>query len=106
MMMKHCVFGTLALLGLAGTAVAADLPTMKGPPPAPPVVPFSWTGFYLGAHVGGAWDHDQFSFTPAGTQTRNSASSVFGGGQAGYNYQISSVVLGVEGDISGTHLAS
>jgi len=81
-MIKQSVFGAMALLGFAGAAVAADLPTMKGPPPAPPapVEIFSWTGFYIGAHVGGAWDYDQFHFTPAGTTTHNDAGSIFGGG--------------------------
>jgi len=43
---------------------------------------------------------------PANTFTRNDASSVFGGGQIGYNYQISSFVLGAEGDASWAHLSS
>ena len=90
-----------------GAAQAADLPTTKGPPPAPPpVAAFSWTGFYIGAHVGGAWDYDTFNFMPAGTTTHNSDTSIFGGGEAGFNYQISSFVLGVEGDINGTDLSS
>jgi outer membrane immunogenic protein len=99
--------GMAVAFGVGNQAFGADLPTMKGPPPAPPPPPpFSWTGFYIGAHVGGDWDYDRFHFTPAGTTTNNSASSILGGGQAGYNYQISSFVLGVEGDISGMHLAS
>ena len=36
-----------------GLANAADLPVKARPLPPPPV--FSWTGFYIGAHVGGAW---------------------------------------------------
>jgi outer membrane immunogenic protein len=37
-----------------GLANAADMPVKARPLPPPPPV-FSWTGFYIGAHVGGAW---------------------------------------------------
>lgn len=56
--------------------------------------------------MGGAWDTDKFDFEPVGTSTSNNATSIFGGVQAGFNYQISSFVLGAEGDISLAHLAS
>ena len=41
-----------------GTAVAgaADM-AVKAPPP-PPVPMFSWTGFYVGGNIGGAWSND------------------------------------------------
>ena len=42
-----------SVLGLASVASAADLPRKAPPPPPPPV--FSWTGFYIGAHIGSAW---------------------------------------------------
>ena len=37
-----------------GLANAADMPVKARPLP-PPAPVFSWTGFYIGAHVGGAW---------------------------------------------------
>jgi len=43
---------------------------------------------------------------PADTESHDGAVNVFGGGQAGVNYQLSSIVLSVEGDISGTYLSS
>jgi outer membrane immunogenic protein len=96
----------IALSGLT-TAFASDLPTKKAPPaPAPPPpIPFTWTGFYIGVHIGGAWDSDHWRFTTADSFTHNNASGVFGGGQIGYNYQISSIVFGVEGDGSGADLS-
>jgi outer membrane immunogenic protein len=96
-----------SVFGLASHALAADLlPTTKGPPPAPPVVAFTWTGFYIGGYVGAGADNDQFHFIPADTRTFNSADSVLGGVRAGYNYQTSWAVLGVEGDFGGMHLES
>ena len=41
---------SLAVLSL-GAANAADMP-VKYVPPAPM---FNWSGFYVGAHVGGTW---------------------------------------------------
>ena len=41
---------SVILVGGVGGALAADMP-VKAPPPPPP--PPSWSGFYLGADVGG-----------------------------------------------------
>ena len=44
---------SLVALGVAAPASAADMPVKAAPPP--PVAPiYNWTGFYIGAHVGGA----------------------------------------------------
>ena len=83
-----------------GTAVAgaADLPVRAPPPPPPPV--FSWTGFYIGANIGGAWSNNNWNDTFFLTNFNNSAhNSVFiGGGQIGGNYQIGQFVIGGEWD--------
>ena len=82
-----------------GTAVAgaADLP-VKAPPPPPPV--FSWTGFYIGANIGGAWARNNWTDTLFLTNFNNDGNNgVFiGGGQIGGNYQIGSFVIGGEWD--------
>jgi len=47
------IITAIALALSAGSALASDLPSMKGPPvfvPPPPV--FSWTGFYAGLSIG------------------------------------------------------
>jgi outer membrane immunogenic protein len=44
----------IAALTVAAPAGAADLPVKARPLP-PPAPAFSWTGFYVGAHLGGAW---------------------------------------------------
>ena len=56
--MKKTLFSAtaIALALSAVSAVAADLPSMKGPPaylPPPPI--FTWTGFYVGVNLGGGW---------------------------------------------------
>jgi outer membrane immunogenic protein len=50
----------LALIG-ATAAQAADLP-VKAPPMVAPA-PFNWTGFYVGANVGGVWDRSRIGGT-------------------------------------------
>src|SRR5271156_3665869 len=48
----YCVaLGALFSL-VIGVAHAADLPTTKGPPPAPPPPVFTWTGAYSGGNIG------------------------------------------------------
>jgi outer membrane immunogenic protein len=114
--MKKLMFATAALgaLTVAGPVLAADLPgrmPYKAPPP-PPVPYFSWTGCYIGGHIGGAWGHKSFSnvefvtalTTDFGTNNGFDYSGWLGGGQAGCQWQITSVVFGIEGDGSWTSL--
>ena len=56
--MKKFLLSTVALVGFAGVASAADLPQRLPPPPPPvPIVPaFTWTGFYFGVNAGAAFD--------------------------------------------------
>ena len=71
---------------------------MKAPPaPMPP--PFSWTGFYIGGNLGGAWAHHNFNdnFFNLGFDDGNTNGRFIGGGQVGANYQINQFVIGVEG---------
>jgi outer membrane immunogenic protein len=106
--MKRLLLASTALCAaLAPSAFAADLPTVKGPPPAPAVAPpvFNWTGFYIGGNVGAMWSQDGVETTdgfgglPVGTTDTVDPSGLVGGVQAGYNYQFSNIVAGVEGDL-------
>jgi outer membrane immunogenic protein len=87
----------LLLLGVAlgaqsVCAMAADL----GPVNVVPPVPFTWTGIYLGANVGGAWSTIQDN----GLGGAN-ASSVMGGVSVGYNWQFAPFwVAGIEANSS------
>jgi outer membrane immunogenic protein len=100
-MRNYTIVCTAALaLSMAGPALAADIP-VKAPPLAPVVAPvFSWTGFYIGGNIGGAWLRGGCTDTRFGlTCSSSSNNGVFiAGGQAGFNYQINNFVIGVEGD--------
>jgi opacity protein-like surface antigen/outer membrane protease len=88
-------------VALAGEARAADMPAT--PPPVMPL--WTWTGGYVGTHIGAAWGDTKFS-DPAGISLYGdqvSTPGAIGGFQAGYNWQVpqSRFVLGIEGDLSG-----
>jgi outer membrane immunogenic protein len=92
--------GILALL-VATPAFAADLSTKAPVYKAAAAVPFSWTGCFVGGHIGGVVNQD----------SRNagdfSSSGFVGGGQVGCDYQFASGwVLGVEGRAAWTSLQS
>src|SRR6266481_6917218 len=104
----HTVAALSALVATSMTANAADVTARPySPPPyVPPiyVAPvFTWTGFYLGGNIGGAWRNDNLSDTLSGLNFSNGNNNgVFiGGGQLGFNWQVSNFVLGFEWDIDG-----
>ena len=100
------VGGTLLF---AGSALAADLPARpayKAPPIMAPVV-YNWTGFYIGGNVGGVWDTATVTDSLFGFSVSDTKSGFIGGGQIGYNWQVSpQFVLGVEWMFDGTSLSS
>ena len=94
----------LALLAATGAASAADMAVPPAPMPAFVPPPYSWTGFYLGANVGGGWANGSLTDNFTGASLGSNSSGIVGGGQLGYNYQIGNVVLGGEWTIEGTSL--
>jgi outer membrane immunogenic protein len=115
-MHKTALFAIAAAAVLAtAPAFAADLapeaPLYKAPPMV--MAPQTWTGFYIGGDVGGAWSHTNGSWTGLPSATAFGAnptsgaldgSSFLGGVHAGYNYQFAPTwVFGVEGDWDWTH---
>src|SRR4029077_8788596 len=68
---------------------------IRAPYPSPAPV-HQWTGFYGGVNIGyglaGITDNTPLAITSL-------MHGIIGGVQVGYNYQISSLLLGVEGDI-------
>jgi outer membrane immunogenic protein len=97
-MIKHALgLAFVAAFGLESTAHAADLTVVtEDVVIAAPV--FSWTGFYAGVHAGYGWANLDNDLTDA-YGDGNKPDGFFGGGQVGYNYQLSNqIVLGVEAD--------
>src|SRR4029077_16010340 len=84
-MRKKLLLLSSALLTAAlSSASAADLPMHTKAPPLPPPPVFSWTGFYIGANIGGKWANVGHEVTGAGTTftfNNDTASSFIGGGQ-------------------------
>jgi outer membrane immunogenic protein len=104
------LLATAALAGLAAAgqpAAAADLgrfPT-KAPVAAPASVQ-NWTGLYVGGNAGYSWGRTDVDYSLAGVpiaRTTLDPNSFIGGGQIGYNWQLGSLVLGVEGDLAWRH---
>jgi outer membrane immunogenic protein len=124
------------VVGFAGSAFAADLPTRKAPllPPPPPA--FSWNGLYGGVNLGYGFNANSSitggqAFAQTGpffpyaggapvnlwgaglegagsfwNQSTN-LNGVTGGGQLGYNYQFNPwLVIGVETDIQAADIRS
>jgi len=120
--MRNLNFITLAAAALGAVvginaAAAADLPTRTYTKAPVMAASYDWTGFYLGVNAGGAWSQSDAAtttvFSPtgyfattspgaiaiAGAQRIN-ASGFTGGLTAGYNWQASNIVLGLESDFN------
>src|SRR5579871_5784463 len=94
-------FAALGLLLAAplGAAQAADMPLKAPPPVLAPV--WTWTGFYIGASVGGDWARDVFEPIIPNEEVSPQDNlitphNVTGAGTAGYNFQSELVVYGIE----------
>src|SRR5262249_51538235 len=73
-----------------------DLPVKAAPPPLPI---FSWTGFYIGGNIGGAWSNNRWNDSLFLTDFNNGNNGVFiGGGQIRGNYQIRQFLIRAEWD--------
>ena len=114
--MKRALSVAALMVALTGSALAADLPSYKAPPPAPLPPPPLWTGFYVGLNAGGTWANSNsvttgvapiatigdfphgggaaqqasylgaMALTTSGTVPINGGGFI-GGGQIGYNWQ-------------------
>jgi outer membrane immunogenic protein len=112
LLLAGAAFGAL----VAGSALAADMPLRT--PYSPLGAPSSWTGFYVGAGLGGRFDRSDWSATclepavvacpggnglfstrfPIDNASAFDSSSARISGYAGYNWQMQNVLVGVEAD--------
>jgi outer membrane immunogenic protein len=97
--MKKFLIAGLAAAALTSGAQAADLGSPRMPIATAVIAPvFSWTGFYVGAHVG--YGTSNINYLIDVNSFSRTANGVLGGFQIGYNYQINNFVLGIEADYS------
>lgn len=93
-------FASVLLLSAAGAANAADL-IVDEPAMAVPAATGDWTGAYVGGHIG--WVSGNVDWETLPTPGLTGSYSLGGwllGAQGGYNWQMDTFVLGVEGDVS------
>jgi outer membrane immunogenic protein len=115
---------TTFVLAVSGSAFAADI-AVKAPPLAPAPAVYNWTGWYVGVNAGASFGNAKTDFNAPVTVTttcipcggppftgggtfgfagsdRTYPSGFMGGGQIGYNWQYSPlIVVGLEADFQG-----
>lgn len=104
--MKKIVGGFALSVLLAAPVMAADLPARMPvkAAPAPVAALYSWTGCYIGGHVGWAWGRKRVETPvalPIGVSFDHDVDGIIAGGQVGCNlWQRDRWVFGIEGQAS------
>jgi len=105
---KRHLLASVGLISLtvASSAHAADITVL----PRAPVAIWSWSGLYIGGHVGYGWGRDPFTDTvfggkgPGAALTGIKSKGGVWGFHAGANWQAGAWVGGLEIDLSGTKI--
>jgi outer membrane immunogenic protein len=109
--MKRILIVAAATIATLSQAFAADVlpgPVSRAPVVAPPIIlPYNWTGLYIGANGGYGWS--RVKGEGLGVSRSFDMNGPLAGGQIGFNYQAGVFVLGTEFDgqwanIKGTHV--
>lgn len=110
-MIRRILLSTVLAAPLA--ANAADLPKRTAPAPAPAFVAMNWSGAYAGVQMGVAQQRSNYASSDADWVSPNwvpspvadidnlKTNGFVGGVHAGYNYQMNSIVVGLEADVEG-----
>src|SRR5262245_54389260 len=90
---------------LVAPVAAADMRMPVKAPPAPIITLYSWTGCYIGGHVGYAWGKKRIDpvgfILPPGVDFDHDVDGFVAGGQIGCNlWQRDRWVFGIEGQVS------
>jgi outer membrane immunogenic protein len=109
--MKRILGAAMVTAALTAPGLAADLGA-RTYTKAPALAPVSnWSGFYVGGNLGYGWGdgNTDFSFLPTPSDFNIAtlgarSTGVTGGAQLGYNWQIGSLVTGLEADIQGSDI--
>jgi hypothetical protein len=89
--MRRFLLASTTLIALAAGFSPAAMTSSWAADFAPPaIIPYNWTGCFVGVQVGGG--------AQSGSQTGMTGIGMLGGGHAGCNYQIYSFVVGIEGE--------
>lgn len=114
--MKKFLLASAAAIVFASGAQAADLGVARVPVAAAVMAPtaFSWTGFYVGAHIGYGWGNTRFNLDPTITTALTRAgigsldhnfNGMLLGGQFGWNYQVNNLVFGLEASLAWANMS-
>ena len=109
-MRRHLLAVFVACASIAG---AAEQALSDGAPyeyAAPTYTPanYGWSGFYLGAHLGGTWGSSTANGETGVTlddSWSSSPSGVVVGATLGYNWQLGPMIYGIEGDLGNLGMA-
>ena len=101
--MKRLLIAAASSLALAGLpAMAADM-AVKAAPKAPATA-YTWTGCYFGGEFGVGWSRARETFSNGAPTDDSKPRGGTVGGVLGCNYQMSNIVVGVEGDYEATDI--
>jgi outer membrane immunogenic protein len=93
--MKKFLVAGVIIISASTATMAADL--------APPVpAAYDWTGFYIGLNAGAAWNNSSFDIDDGVNffNLDDDGAAFTGGVEAGYNWQMDSLVMGLEADFN------